>query len=162
MTNSETLNLRCIHHTKLAWTRNTLQDTYPAKLCRRIVQQILRMERWSLVQQTLQRATASLASTSETETSVERDQDLLSTVSAIERRKLELSVRKLHHNCGHPPSHVLVRTLRWKGDKAHVFASARQLRRSACDEAKPPCAKPVSAFQENRKPWRVVGCDMSE
>ena len=33
MANSETLNLLCGQHTKHAWTRDTLEDPYPAKLC---------------------------------------------------------------------------------------------------------------------------------
>ena len=49
----------------------------------------------------------------ETETSVERDEVLVSALSGRERRKLELSVRKRHHS----PDHVLVRMLRWKGAK---------------------------------------------
>ena len=56
----KTLNLRCNHNTEHAWTRNTTEDTCPAKLCRRVVQQVMRMVKWSLVQQTLQRATVSL------------------------------------------------------------------------------------------------------
>ena len=80
---------------------------------------------------------------------------------ASERRKHELSIRKLHHNCGHSPNHVLVRMLRWKGAKENV-AAARLLRCSACEEAEAPSVKPVSASHEHREPWRVVGCDMAE
>ena len=69
------------------------------KLCRRVVQKVVRMESWSLAQQTLQRAMVSQDLTSETETSVERDEELWSTSSVSEKRKRELSVRKLHHIC---------------------------------------------------------------
>ena len=38
MTNSEgihkILNMRCSHHTKHAWSKETHSDTYPVKLCR--------------------------------------------------------------------------------------------------------------------------------
>ena len=98
----KTLNLRCSHHTKHAWTRNTTKDTYPAKLCRRTT---------SHADGKVDSGTANSAEsdgvsqvlTSKTETSVERDEEFLSTSSASERRKLELSVQKLHHDCGHPP-----------------------------------------------------------
>ena len=69
-----------------------------------------------------------------------------------ERRKLELSKRKLHHNCGHPPNHVLVRMFRWKGATGNVLAAARILRYSAFEEAKPPGVQPVSASDEHREP----------
>ena len=102
------------------------------------------------------------ALTAETENSSERDETTLSTLPISERRKLEFSVRKLHHNCGHPPNHVLVRMLRWKGAKEDVLVAARSLRCSACEEAKSTGAKPVSASHENREPWRVVGCELAE
>ena len=102
------------------------------------------------------------ALTAETENSSERDETILSALSISERRKLELAVRKLHHNCGHPPNHVLVRMLRWKGAKEDVLAAARSLQCSACEEAKPRGAKPVAASHENREPWRTVGCDLAE
>ena len=107
-------------------------------------------------------AELSQALTSETETSVDRDEELLSTLSVCEIRKLELSVKKLHHNRGHSPNHVLVRMLCWKGAKDRVLASARRLRCSACEEAKPPGAKPVSAVHESREHSRVVGYEMAE
>ena len=43
-----------------------------------------------------------------------------------------------------------------------MLAAARLLRYSACEEAKPPGVKPVSASHEHREPWRVVGRDMAE
>ena len=43
-----------------------------------------------------------------------------------------------------------------------MLAAARLLRCSACEEAKPLGVKPVSAYNEHREPWRVVGCDMAE
>ena len=98
----------------------------------------------------------------EAENSSERDEAILSAMPSSERRKLELSIRKLHHNCGHPPNHLLVRMLRWKGAKENVLAAARLLRCSACEEAKPPGVKPVSASHEHREPLRVVGCDLAE
>ena len=33
---------------------------------------------------------------------------------------------------------------------------------SACEEAKPPGAKPVPVSHEDREPWRLVGCDLAE
>ena len=68
------------------------------------LQQILLMERWNLVQHVLQQATLTQALTAETEHSSERDEPILSALPASERRKLELSIRKLHPNCGFPPS----------------------------------------------------------
>ena len=42
-------------------------------------------------------------------------------------------------------------------------AGCRQIARcSACEEAKPPGVKPVSASHEHKEPWRVVGCDLAE
>ena len=166
MTNSETLdkilNLRCSHRTKHVWTKETHADNYSVKRCRRAVQHILKMERWNLVQNVLQQATMTQALTAENENSSEHDEATLSTLPASERRTLELLIRKLHHNCGHPPNHVLVRMLRWKDAKENVLAAARLLRCSACEEAKPSGAKPVSTSHENREPWRVVGCDLAE
>ena len=52
--------------------------------------------------------------------------------------------------------------LRWKGAKENVLAAARLLRCSACEEAKPPGVKPVSATHEHKEPWIVVGCDVAE
>ena len=43
-----------------------------------------------------------------------------------------------------------------------MLAAARLLRASACEEAKPNGVKAVSAYHENREPWRVVGCDMAD
>ena len=100
--------------------------------------------------------------TAETERSRDRDEAVLTALPASERRKLELSIRKRHYNCGHFPNHVLVRMLRWKGAKKDVLAAARLLRCSACEEAKPGGAKLVSASHENREPSRVVGCDLAE
>ena len=61
MTNSEIIhkivNMRCSHHTKHAHPKETHSDIYPVKLCRGAVQQILKMERWNLVQHVLQQAT---------------------------------------------------------------------------------------------------------
>ena len=58
MTNSESLykilNMRCTHHTKHAWPKETHSDIYLLKLCRRAVQQIPKMERWNLAQPVLQ------------------------------------------------------------------------------------------------------------
>ena len=102
------------------------------------------------------------ALTAENVNSSEHDEATLYALSASERRTLELLIRKLHHNCGHPPNHVLVRMLRWKGAKENVLTAARSLRRSANEEAKSPGAKPVSASHEKREPWRVVGCDLTE
>ena len=76
--------------------------------------------------------------TAEAENSSELDEAILSAMLSSERRKLELSIRKLHHNCGRPPTHVLVRMLRWNGTTENVLAAARVLRCSACAEAKPP------------------------
>ena len=132
------------------------------KLCRRAVQQILKMERWNVVQHVWQQASLTQALTAEAENSSERDEAILSAMPSSERRKLELSIRKLLHNCGHPPNHVLARMLRWRGAKENVLAAARLLRCSACEEAKPPGVKPVSASHEHREPWRVVGCDRAE
>ena len=71
------------------WTHNdmdlhgpgTALTWNPAKICLRVVQQILRMDRWSLVQP-LQQAMSTQALTSEIETSVEGDEALLSISSA--------------------------------------------------------------------------------
>ena len=160
MTNNETLhkilNLRCSHHNKHAWPKETHADNYRVNLCRCAVQYILKMERWNQVQHVLQQATRTQALTAENENSIEHDEAILSALSDSERRTLELLVRKLHHNCGHPTNHVLVRMLRWKGAKENVWAAARLLRCSACEEAKPPGAEPVPASHENREPWRVV------
>ena len=110
MTNSESLhtslNMRCSHDTRRAWSK----ETYPVELCRRVDRQILKMERWNLVQHFMQQATLTQALTSEAE-NCERDDAILSAMPSSERRKPELSIRKLHHNCGHPPDHVLVRKL---------------------------------------------------
>ena len=128
MTNSEALHkilhLRCSHHTMHVWKKETHADNYLVKLCRRAVQHILKMERWKLVQHVLQQATMSQALTAENENSSEHDDAILSALPASERRTLELLIRKLHHNCGHPPNHVLVRMLRWKGAKENVLAAA--------------------------------------
>ena len=144
-TNSESLHkvlkMRCSHHTKHAWSKETHSDKYPVKLSRRAMQRILKMERWNLAQHVLQDATWTQALTAETENSSQRDEAILSALPASERRKFELSTRKLHHNCGHPPNHVLVRMLRWKGAKDNVLAAARLLRCSACEEGKPPGVK---------------------
>ena len=120
------------------------------------------MERWNLVHHVLQQATMSQALTAENENSSEHDEAILSALPASERRSLELLIRKLHQNYGHPPNDVLVRMLRWKGAKENVLAAARLLRCSAWEEAKPPGAKPVSASHEDGEPWRVVGCDLAE
>ena len=66
------------------------------------------------------------------------DEAILSAMSSSEKRKLEVSIRKLHHNCGQPP----------KGAKENVLAAARLLRCSACEKAEPPGVKPVSASHE--------------
>ena len=127
MTNSETLhkilNLRCSHHTKHAWSKETHADDYPVKLCRRAVQHTLK--RRNLVQHVLPQVTMTQPPTAETENSSEHDVATLSTLSASERRTLELLIRKLHHNCGHPSNHAFVRLLRWKGAKETVLAAAR-------------------------------------
>ena len=49
-----------------------------------------------------------------------------------------------------------------EGAKENVVATARLVRCSFWEEAKPPGAKPVSASHKNRECWRVVGCDMAE
>ena len=166
MTNSENLhnnlNMSCSHHTKHSWSRGIYTDTYPVQLCRRVVQHIQKMERWNIIQYALQQASMTQALTAEIENSSERDEATLSALPISERRNLELAVRKLHHNCGHPPNHVLVRMLRWKGAKEDVLAAARSLQCSACEDAKPPGAKPVAASHENREPWKTVGCDLAE
>ena len=166
MTNSETLhkilNLRCSRHPMHVWMKETHSDNYPVKLCRHAVQHILRMERWNLVQHVLRQATMTQALTAESENSIEHDEAILSASPASETRTLELLIRKLHQNCAHPPNRVLVRMLRWKGANESVLAAGRVLNCSACEEAKPSVAKPVSAFHENKTPWRVVGCDSAE
>ena len=85
----------------------------------------------------------------EAENKSERDEAILSAMPASERRKLELSIRKLHHTCGHPPNHVLVRTLRWKGAEESVLSAARLFRCSACKRAEPAGVKSVSASHEH-------------
>ena len=55
-----------------------------------------------------------------------------------------------------------MRMPRWKGAKESVLAAARLLRCSACEEVKSTSAEPVSASHENREPWSVVGCDLTE
>ena len=71
MTNSETLhkilNLRCSHHTKHAWSKEIHAYDYPVKIYRRVVQHILKMDRWNLEQHVLQQATMTPALTAETE-----------------------------------------------------------------------------------------------
>ena len=58
MTNNENLhnnlNMSCSHHTKHSWSREIYTDTFPVQLCRRVVQHILKMERWNLIQNVLQ------------------------------------------------------------------------------------------------------------
>ena len=102
MTNSEGLhkimNMRCSHHTKHAWSKQTHADIFFVNLRRRPVQQILKMERLNLVQHVLQQATLSQASTADSKNSSKRDEAILSVLPASERRKLELSIRNLHHN----------------------------------------------------------------
>ena len=163
ITNSESLqkilNMRCSHHTKRAWLKETHADTYLVKLCRRAVQQILEMARWSLVQHVLQQANLTQAWTAEAENSSERDEAILSATPSSERRKLELSIRKLHHNCGHPSIHVLVRMLRWKGAKENVLAAAILLRCSASQTTR--CETFVSVSQAQRT-LESVGCDVLE
>ena len=94
----------------------------------------------------------SQALTSKNDTSVERDEEFLSTSSASERRKLGLSVRKLHHDCGHPPD-----TMFWcecyvaEVPKITCWHQPDSFVANAWDEAEPPGAKPVSAAHENRK-----------
>ena len=135
MTNSESLHkiliMRCSHHTKHAWPKETHADIYPVKICRRAVQRILKMERWKLVQHVLQQATVTQALTAETEDSIECDEAILSALPASERRNLELSIRMLHHNCGHPPNHVLVRIFRCKRRQGEC-AGCRQIIRMQC------------------------------
>ena len=87
MTNSESL--------QHAWPKGTHSVTYPVKLGCRAVQQILKMERWILVQHVLQQVTLTQALTAEAENSSERDEAILSAMPSSERRKLELSTRKL-------------------------------------------------------------------
>ena len=86
MTNSETLhkilNLRCSHHTKHAWSKETHADIYLLKLCRRAVQQTLKIERWDLVQHSLQQATVTEALTAETENASDRDEAILTALPA--------------------------------------------------------------------------------
>ena len=78
------LNLRCSPHTKQAWSRETHEDVY------------LPFESFSLrgatdpEDGTMESCTARLATSSN-----ERDEDILSALSASERRKPELSIRKL-------------------------------------------------------------------
>ena len=166
MINSESLhkilNMHCSHHTEHTWWKETHADTHPVELRRRVVHQILKVERWKLAQHVLQPATLVQALTAEAKNSSERDEAILSAMPSSERRKLELSIRKLHHNCGHPPIPVLVRMLRWKGAKENVLAAARLLRCGACKEAKPPGAQPVSASHEHREPLTAVGGDLAE
>ena len=89
MSNSEclsrTLNMRCSHDTKHAWSKEAHADIYPVKLCRRAVQQILQMERWNLAQHVWQQATLTQSLTAETENSRERDEAILSALPASER-----------------------------------------------------------------------------
>ena len=113
------------------------------------------MERWNLVKQVVQQATLIHALTAEAKISSERDEAILSAMPSSERRKLELSIRKLHHNCGHLPNHVLVRMLRWKGAKENVQAAARLQRCSAC--VRNPCQRVVSTQTPGELPvvtWR--------
>ena len=132
------MNLRCGRHTKHAWSRENTRRRQPLNLFRRAVQLILKME-------LLESCTARLATSSN-----KRDEEIMSALSASERRKPELSIRKAHHNCGHPPDHVLLRMLRWNGAKDNLLAAARLLRASACEEDEPLGVKPVSAYHENR------------
>ena len=124
-------------------------DIYPVKLCRRAVQQILKMERWNLVMQhVLRQATSTQALTAEAENSSERDEAILSALPASERRKLELSMRKLHRACAN------VAMESFQGERA----GCRQITPLQClRRGHTPRAKPVSASHENREPWRVVG-----
>ena len=94
MTNSENLhnilNMSCSHHTEHSWSQGLHTDIYPVQWCRRVVQNILKMERWNLIQDVLQQASMTQALTAETENSSERDEAILSALPISERRKLEL------------------------------------------------------------------------
>ena len=114
------LNLRCSHHTKHAWSKETHADNYRVKLRRRAVQHLLKMERWNPGQHDLQQATMTQSSIAEIVNSSEHDETILSNLSA------------------------------------------RSPRCSACEEAKSTGAKPMSASHENREPWSVVRCDLTE
>ena len=85
-TNSECLHkilgVRCSHHIKHAWPKETHADLYLVKLCRHAVQQILKMERWNLVQHVLHQATLTQALTAETENSGERGEVTFSALPA--------------------------------------------------------------------------------
>ena len=78
-----------------------------------------------------------------------------------ERRKLELSIRKLHHNRGHV---ILPITCSCECCDGKVPRRTCWLPPdySSCEEAKPPGVKPVSATHEHKEPWIVVGCDVAE
>ena len=89
MTNSESLHkilkMRCNHHTKHAWQKETHADIYPVKLCpRKVQQQILKMERWNLAQHVLQQASLTQDLTAETEHPSERDEAILSALPVSE------------------------------------------------------------------------------
>ena len=154
--------MRGSHHTKHAWLKNTCRHSSSETLSSLSATNPEDGERWNLAQHVLRQAALKQALTAETENSNGRDEAILSALSASQRRKFELSTLELHHNCDHPPSHVLVRVLRWKGAKENALAAARLLRCSACEEAQSPVAKPVSVSHENREPWSVVGCDLAE
>ena len=81
MTNSDTLhkilNLRCSHQTKHAWWNEVHAYDYPVRIYRRVVQLILKMDRWNLEQQVLQQAMMTPASTAETVNSSEHDEATL-------------------------------------------------------------------------------------
>ena len=103
----------------------------------------------------------SQALTSKTETSVERDEEFLSTSSASERRKLELSVQKLHHDCGHPPDTVfwcecyvaeVPKITCWHQSDSFVAVLATKQNH--------PVRNLCPQLTRIAKPWRVVGCAM--
>ena len=86
MTNSKTfhkiLNLRCSSHTKYALSKEVHAYDYHVKIYSRVVQHILKMDRWSLEQHDLQQATMTPALTAETVNSSEHDEATLSILSA--------------------------------------------------------------------------------
>ena len=110
------------------------------------------MERWNLGQHVLQQTTLTQASTTETENSSERDEVILSALPATERRKLELAIRKLHHNWSSSQSCAC----------ANVAMKRCQGECAGCRQITPLQGLRRGQTLENRKPWRVVGCDMAE
>ena len=174
MTNSwrlyKALSLRCSHHEKHPVIQGSITSStayYPGPMCRKVVNQILKREDWKDVVNMLELADRTVASEAypaerQQNEQDERDLELIGKLTAKERESLERKLLKLHHNCGHPPNHVLVKMLGWRKASETVLAMARRVKCSACDEFKPRDPKPASAAHQNAEPWSIVGCDMAE